>query len=271
MQYNPVVLHYESPAERFNIIPMGDIHLGNVGCDVRRLKDLVRWIANKDNTYWLGMGDYIDAINYTDPRFDPKTVDKRYLAAGDLDKMIQMQINDLIDILEPIADKCLGLHRGNHEEKIRREYHYDILYELWRGLCLNGTAMLYDAALTRLKFVRGRHVTKVDIFSAHGNVGGRKGGNKINRLEDLMGYFDADIYLLAHSHIKVAEVKTTLYFDNRGNLRQKKRILAVTGCFLKSYEKGKTSYAERFLLPPNDLGVIKIMISPEDGDIHVSE
>lgn len=270
MQYNLIKINYTNKDEWFRVIPLGDIHLGNSGCDIYRLKEMINWIAEKENTFWIGMGDYIDAINYTDERFDPKTVDKKYLMIGDLDKIIQMEIEDLADLLYPIRDKCLGLHRGNHEEKIRKEYHYDIIYELWKLLEIEKERLLYDAAITRLNFIRDKHRRNIDIFSTHGNVGGRKGGNKINRLEDMISFFDADIYLMAHSHIKLSEIKTQLFFDSRGNLKQRKKILAVTGSFLRGYEKNKTSYIEKWSFPPSDLGVVKIMIRPEDCDLHIS-
>ena len=267
MQYNEIKIKYHSKKEWFNLIPIGDVHLGHIGCELKKLKELVDWIANKENTYWLGMGDYIDAINYTDPRFDPKTVD---ISRAEMDKIIQIQIEKIIDIFEPIKDKCLGLHRGNHEETIRRHYIYDVVYEMAKEMGLQSNQILLDAAITRLKFNRLKARHSFDIFSTHGNVGGRKGGIKINRLEDLIGFFDADVYLIAHAHIKASEIKTQLYYDNHGNLKQKKKILAVTGAFLKGYEHNQTSYVEKWMYPPTDIGVVKIMFQPETGDIHIS-
>jgi len=267
MQYNIIELRYMRRGECFGIVPIGDIHLGHVGCDIKRLKDLVDWIANKENTFWIGLGDYIDAINYLDARFDPRTID---MTRADMDKIIQVQTERILDILEPIKDKCLGLHRGNHEERLRRSFIFDVVYEMAKDMHLKPQQVLCDAAITRLKFKRMRATCTFDIFSTHGNVGGRKGGNKINRLEDLMGYVIADVYLIAHSHIKAAEIKTQLYYDKCGNLKQKKRILAVTGAFLKGYEHNQTSYIEKWMYPPTDIGVVKIMFQPDKGDIHIS-
>jgi len=275
MQFLKHIIEYESKNEWFSIIPIGDIHLGNAGCDTKYLKDLIEWIANKENTFWLGMGDYIDAINYTDPRFDPKTVLKKYLEQGDIDKIIQMQIEDLIDLLEPIKDKCLGLLRGNHEEIIRKHYHYDVVYEIVKDLDLDRNLNLYDLANIRLAFKRkvnskAQPTHIFDIIAAHGNVGGRTYGYKANRISDLKKYFIADIYLLAHSHIKLAQISNLLYFDRRGNQKKKKIIEAYTGCFLRGYKKNRTSYIEKAIFPPTDIGVVKILIQPETGDKHVS-
>jgi len=607
MQYLKHVIGYNSKTEWFNIIPLGDIHLGHAGCDFRYLKDMLKWIEEKSNTFWIGMGDYIDAINYSDPRFDPKTVMAKYLVQGDIDKIIQMQIEDIVDLFEPIKGKCLGLLRGNHEEcysedtmvltkngwkkynelkigeeiltwrkpdgfgdgvleyqpikriaiydyngeaihiigskidlvvtpshrmvvksssssyqvvpaylvkankkgwtnyvpisgewnglpcnltddeikligwlisegsieysqnkqprisihqsifvnekkveeinqiiknldfnphtyihknnvkswrfnveeskkilelmdgdikhiprvlldgskkqlmillntmikgdgtvwkqnrqpkayytsdiklvhqleelilkigwnptitirkghlteirdkeyqtkdgyvvgfwrqtkyngiqskkiiwykgkvwcpevdntfivvkrnnkicisgnTIRKHYHYDVIYEIVKDLGLDRSLLLYDVANVRLVFRRqvNSHALPSHVFDfvvAHGNVGGRTYGYKANRISQLKQWFIGDVYLLAHSHIKLAQTSNMIYFDYRGNQKKKKIVEAYTGCFLRGYERGKTSYVERWLYPPTDIGVVKIMLQPESGDKHVS-
>ena len=261
------VIKYDGSRETwFYLIPIGDIHLGNAGCDLSGLKKMVDWVKNKENTFWIGMGDYVDCINYTDNRFDPSTIDERYL--HNLGNAVPLQIQDVIDILLPIADKCIGLHRGNHEEKIRLKYHYDVMYEMWRSM---KAPLLDDTALSRLSFTDGNHNSAFEIFSTHGIVGGRRGGAKINRLEDMISYVDADVYIMGHSHIKATETKSTLYLDNQGNLKCKKRVLGVTGCFLKGYTENSSSYVEKWNYPPTDMGVLKIMFNPRRHDVHISE
>jgi hypothetical protein len=272
MEKNIVKIEFEKNEWHY-LIPIGDIHLGNKGCDIQRLKELIAWIKEKENCMWIGTGDYCDFIAYTDPRFDPSTVSKRYL--DNLGNCVQMQIHDIIDLFEPIAYKCIGFHRGNHEEKIRLKYHHDVMYELCKAFDFK-IPNLKDTAITRLKFIRNCNATgkkphyTFDIFSQHGRVGGRKGGNKINWLEDLIGYVKADVYIIAHSHIKATELKTQLYLDSHLNLKQRKKVLAVTGSFLRGYNEGHSSYIEKWMLPPTDLGVIKLMFNPREKDIHVS-
>ena len=136
MELQKINFTVKSANEKFSIIPIGDIHLGNRGCDIERLKKLVMWIKNKDNCYWIGMGDYIEAIVYTDKRFDPESIDDTYLTPR-LADAVHQQKRDIINLLNPIADKCLGLHRGNHEEKMRLEHHTDIIYEMASNMFLN--------------------------------------------------------------------------------------------------------------------------------------
>lgn len=272
MEFLKHKLSYSSKSDVVNIIPLGDIHLGNINCDEGALRQLINYIAQKEETYWIGMGDYIDAITYSDTRFDPKTVSCKYLKGGDIDKIIQLQIDDLTKLFYPIKEKCLGLLRGNHEEAIRKHYHYDVIYEIAKNLDLKRDLLLYDTAIMRLNFKRekSKQSTDYDIFLSHGNMGGRTYGYKSNRIQELHKFFLADIYLVAHSHIKQAQISNTIYFDRWGRERKKKIIDAMTGCFLKGYEMNTTSYIEKKMLPPTDIGVVKIMLTPSRKDLHVS-
>ena len=55
------------------------------------------------------------------------------------------------------------------------------------------------------------------------------------------------------------------------NLKHKKRVMAVTGCFLNGYQQGVTSYVEKYGFPPTSTGCVKVMINPRRHDIHISE
>lgn len=254
---NDIHLEYRKRPTKFRLVPIGDIHIGDKGCDISRLKKLVEWIKEKENTYWIGMGDYANCINYTDKRFDPSTVEPKYLA--DLDNVVPTQFDDLNRILSPIQEKCIGMHTGNHEETIRRKYHFDIT----RKFCDDwGVKYLGYSAFTRLHFSTGNTRRIVTIYSTHGAAGGRYPGYKINRLERIAGKFDADIILYAHSHTKDVHTTTQLRVSGTKHPRveMRKQIVALTGCFLRGYIDGGTSYVERFDYPPTDLGVVKITI-----------
>jgi hypothetical protein len=266
MEVNVITINHKKRGDTFILVPLGDTHIGNKGCDVGRLRDMIGWIRKQVNCFVIMMGDYCDCINYTDPRFDPKTIEDKYLM--DLSNCVAMQTEDFINIIRPIADKIVGFHRGNHEETIRSRFHWDMMHELWKEF---HKPILNDAAITRFRFIRSNQdVRCFDVFSQHGHVGGMKGGNKVNRLEDLLGYADADIFLIGHAHIKVAEIKTQLYLDRSCKICHRKKILGVTGSFLRGYTEGSASYVEKCMLPPTDLGVLKITLNPDKYDIHVS-
>lgn len=55
-------------ADEFRIYPLGDIHLGAAACDEDKFKRLVERIASEPTSKWIGMGDYADFINRSDPK-----------------------------------------------------------------------------------------------------------------------------------------------------------------------------------------------------------
>lgn len=270
MEYQRVTIPCKhTRTELFTIVPIGDIHEGNIGCCEKTLLEQIDWIKNNKNVFWIGMGDFAEAINYSDPRFDIKSVSRKYRGElGDIDMMVQLQVDTICKLFEPIKDKCLGLHRGNHEECIRRYFHYDILYELWKKLKVK---LLYDVAITRLQFTakNSRWTNSFDIFSTHGCIAGRKSGGKVNRLEDLMAGFEADIYLSGHAHVKTVTTTNRLYIDQAGNLKSKRKIGAYTGSFLRGYNINQTSYIEKGNFPASDIGVVKIIINPRKNDMNI--
>lgn len=155
------------------------------------------------------MGDYAECINYTDKRFDPTTIDPYYLA--ELSNAVPRQIETIKELFDPIMDKCIGLLRGNHEETIRLRYHYDVMYEFWKRWKV---PILGDIAWVVLRFVhdcetKGKKPTSVfKMIATHGNVGGRTAGYKLNRMEHMTRYYDADIYLMGHCLSNDSEILT---------------------------------------------------------------
>jgi len=67
-----------------NLRPLGDIHLGNLGCDIEKYMKNIEYIAKHDDYITIGMGDYIDNVmayanGSIDKRWNPETVDRRML------------------------------------------------------------------------------------------------------------------------------------------------------------------------------------------------
>ena len=116
---------HKNETECFTLVPIGDIHLGAAGCAVQRLNETIDFIASEPSVYWVGMGDYIDAINPSDKRFDPTSIDPSYNIKN-LSQLITTQINDLKSMFRPIKDKCIGLLAGNHEDHIRKQFKWDV-------------------------------------------------------------------------------------------------------------------------------------------------
>lgn len=265
---------YPSRKSTFNFIGLGDIHLGNVGCDIKKLTEMISWIKETPNTYIIGMGDYCEAIQIDDPRFDDRSVDS-YFKIKDISLLINKQIEAIIKLLYPVKNKILGLLTGNHEETYRLHYHRDIVYEIAKGLNLFDKVLGYDGFI-QVFFKRQPKVCNNDrqmftIYATHGFGSARKSGSKVNRLEDFTHFIDADLILVGHEHKKIiAPPIIKLGVTKSGKLCQHKILSVMTGSFLRGYVENATTYIEKKCYSPCDLGVVKVIYKPFTRDIHAS-
>ena len=277
MQIKDLVIPYKTSQSGFKLFCIGDIHAGTIHCVEDDIKAKVTQIAKEKNSYWIGMGDYADCIIFSDKRFDPRNIDtefaletKKTIKYLNLDETIDKQYQYILKAFDKIKDKCLGVLTGNHEEKIRLSYNRDITRDLARQLHV---PYLGFCSLVRLTFARqGSSVQTFDIYATHSNIAGRSSGGKINRLESIMGYFDADIYFIAHGHKKFTTSISQLSLQQNGlKMKTKKKVGGMTGSFLKGYTADTMGYAERGGYMPADLGVINVSIVPSSNDLHISQ
>ena len=269
MEINSVRIPYKHDGERFQIIPLGDIHYGNWQCDTDYIEKLIDWIRKEHNTYVLGMGDYCDCITPNDERrFDLDSA-KEFRPAEQYDYIYKQ--------FYKIKDKLLGLHIGHHGDNLRLQLENHDL-ELAKKL---ETRYLDWQAFTILNFVRNNRKSKLTIYSTHGHGGGGTTGAKINKVEDLAKFYDADIYLMGHLH-KCLTATDSLVGIGTGKYGSRlvypKRIYGITGTMLRYPIEGKSGYEARKGYRPMKPGVIKIKLYPEvnrDGkeqkDMHISE
>ncbi len=266
-------IFYKSKSDEFDLVPIGDIHLGNVGCDIEHLKKIITYIKDNPKALWIGMGDYMECINIIDPRFDAKSIDPSY-DIKNVDNLVSMQMADIKALFMPIKNKCLGLITGNHEETIRIRFKRDVTLDLTREMGVDYLG--YDCFL-RMNFIRKPLLIKatgttIILYATHGCGGSRMAGGKINRIESFCDSFDADIVLVAHEHKKIVTNKIKIGIKKIDTLKlvHKKQVGCMTGSFLQGYVNDAMTYVERKGYPPTDIGVVKVMIKPFTRDIHAS-
>ncbi|MDI6788785.1 MAG: hypothetical protein QME51_10480, partial [Planctomycetota bacterium] len=262
-------------------------HVGSSGFEgigKRRLLDYVDWIKRNPNTYWIGMGDMIEAINPNDKRWDERQIadyfKDRYSNTGDEQRKV------LSKMLRPIKNKCLGLLQGNHEETLRLRYFNDQHSILCSEL---DTPNLGAICLLTLHFFRNKSDgSRLTFFISHGKVGGRLIGATVNALSRLSQDFDADIYMLGHSHRKFTGEESRIATKNLNNpnlrysqqsrqgkhlyalpteVQYRKKLVVATGSFMAGYpdstlEKQVSTYVEKGLFSPSAIGVPVIDITP---------
>lgn len=182
-------------AENIDILPLADLHIGDIHCDFKLIMGMLEYIQNTENTYCILDGDLMDTAIAS-------SVGDTYGAS--LQPMEQLK--QCVKIFEPIKDKILSVLPGNHEHRIYKTDGLDITELMCSQLGIHDRY----SPTTALLFIRfgkgaGGH-NRRQLYTAyvtHGSGGGKKEGGKINRLADLAAIVDADIYIHAHTHLPV--------------------------------------------------------------------
>jgi predicted phosphodiesterase len=255
--------------EPVKVVPFGDIHIGAAGVNIAYLKNTIDWIAKTPNCYAIGMGDYCDAIDIKDKRFDIKAIDKRFIPY--LDNIASAQMNYIVELLMPIKNKILCMIPGNHEDKLRTRYSIDVMKQLESSLGVNvGDYMTYF----RLKFNRNQfHAVPITFWLQHGWFAGRKMGGKVNQLSDVASSYEADVYIAGHSHDLFATTAEKISLPIGGmNIVKSKKIFINSGTFMETTSMGGTSYSEQKAYSVAKIGTARLDIYPghkSRPDLHV--
>jgi len=254
---------YEKYGNIVKIKPIFDVHLGNKYCDKKALKN---YLAEDDDhlTYFIGGGDLMDSIVITDPRYE------KHVDDTPLDAIIDAQVDEMYELLEPYKDRIIGLGRGNHENVVIKKCGTDPTGRLCKKL---DCAYLGYSGLIRLimsegeKGGRGRTVF---IRWHHGWGGGSRtqGADLTKYSKDTM-YWDADVFLYGHVHRKQSDRVPRLGLSGEV-LISKPKVIGICGTFLKTYSKTvDTTYSEVKGYPPTEIGGIKVNIQPTDRWVKI--
>jgi hypothetical protein len=103
------------------------------------------------------------------------------------------------------------------------------------------------------------------IFALHGAGASVSMTGKTLHLERLMRSWDADIYLMGHSHLKYGlpvDKHETVVRGKKSYLVRRTKIIGITGSFMDGYAQGKRSYVEEKALAPVPTGGLLIEARP---------
>lgn len=256
--------------EPVTTIPISDIHMGNIGCDTKKLKGTVKWIR-KNDTYAILLGDMIDAITQKDPRYENGSIHKDF--ADKLDNLPHEQTMAVADILEPIQDQIITTFAGNHEFAVKKHFSYDSALVLSQEL---NVPLLPDPSIVRLKLRRSLTSTfNYDIWCSHGVGlgGGKMMGGKINNIIKIAGGFHADCYMAGHTHNLFTMSDVYMFPNQRGKIDTRKRIYINTGSFQKTYDLpgGVDTWASRTAFMPARTGTARLdlYLKPENRSYRI--
>lgn len=276
---------YPRRSDEIRLYWTADWHIGNNGCAMKRLKEDLKVIKDDPNGFWLGGGDYADCIGMTDRRFDPEVFSPD-ISVGELGRLGHALMERVRELMDPIADKCLGLLYGNHEDKYMqlneaRQLHSWLCEEL--GVPDMGYSCIFDVQLRRQprikkvaryqlgEFTNGDSWT-VRVMAHHGAGYAQTPGGKLNKLRKAMDYFpSADLVLLAHVHEQKVEPSTTLDANHDcTDIVEHTRKGAIAGTYLRTYAKDIATYGEKKLYRPVPIGHTVVTFKPGSHQMLVT-
>ena len=251
------------------IIPLGDIHWGSKACDEKLADAVIDRIANEENTYWIGMGDYCEFINKSDKRFDAGIL-ADWIGVKDISSLAMTQAKHAIKKLSPIAHKCLDFLAGNHEGSILYKYEFDIYNYMANEIKRNAgipeedqfAGGIYSWLLLNLAVTKTS--TKTIRFNLHhGFTGGRLDGAKALNMQRWLWSHDCDICLMGHCHSTIGDKATVDKITDSGRVYAHDNRGAYTGTFLRTSIEGAETYSERKGYYPIPMGGIQVNIRPQ--------
>lgn len=265
--------------ENANYYLLGDEHIGNAATSFKKIKEAVEIIRKDKYAHWGHMGDALESIHLGDKRFDPD------IHRGK-DALLNFQINKWVELHKPILKRCDFILDGNHEEK-----------DIWsfnpaQQMSKEGGGHIAWGGRTIVVELNG-----IKLFCTHGDrtVNSRAGDafqretNDCIAIKRLLRDLRSDCHVMAMGHIhklrihppvkkinllteKVAsgedldESYACDYQTSDGSFHEDARWFCSTGSFMKGYIYGATTYVEKKMYPPTELGFIKISIKKGQVD-----
>jgi hypothetical protein len=232
-------------------------------CHVEKFHACLKWAEQKPRVFFIGMGDYDDLASASE-RMLLENKGFHDTTQKTLDVIYKDFTRKLYEELKFSKGQWIGLLEGNHYAVLKNgttttQYLAELL----------DTTYLGTSSFVRLTFEQNSEHTatsSLDLFLHHGRGGGRLAGSTINGVQKMMDIAEADIYLCGHDHQKGVKPLSRLRLNQgRGTLRlsHRKILLVRTGSFLRGYIENEESYIVDAAMPPTDLGVVKIELTPK--------
>ncbi|MBU1173562.1 MAG: metallophosphoesterase [Proteobacteria bacterium] len=243
------------------LLPISDCHIGDKNFDETRLRDNINWVENTPNAFVFLGGDLFNVATR-----NSKT------APSEESYPLRDQIDEAINIFEPIKERILGAIDGNHERRLLDYCGYSPL-QSFCGL-LNIKYYNYSVVL-RLLVGNGKRIygnangcVSYVLYMHHTTGGGGTIGGKMNRIDKLRRLVcNADAYIGGHNHqLGVIPVETRFVDEPHRKITRIRQLLIDSGSYLK-WDEG---YGEAAQLEPSKLGSPRIRLDGRHKDIHAS-
>ena len=267
-------IEHDSRSDVFTVVLLGDVHLGAAACDEVLFQQCINRIRDGANTFFIAMGDMADAVHRHDKRHREDTMARWLHGKG---AIIKHQRDRLIDLLRPIGPQCLAYVLGNHEDAIDKETSSDIYLDVIEAIRATPDTDI-RMGLSGWLLLKFRRTEKggtqaYRFFLHHGWNGGDLMGSNALKLERLSESYEADVYVMGHTHKRIAFPTVVTGIDRNGNITAETRYHINSGSFLRCALPDAVTYTEAKGKKPVSLGWVELELRPgADGDkIRVSQ
>ena len=248
--------------QKILLMPLGDIHEGSDGWPKEKFLTQLKWGIDRGATF-LGMGEAFDFASTSQRALmDPL----RESTKKQLDKFMMRRVNDFVDMISFTKGHWMGMLEGDHYWQFQSGYTSDQI------LCQRlSCPYLGTSAFIRISFSVLHHPeADCTVYAHHGIGGGRTVGGHLTRLEDLLKWIEADIYLMGHVHTKVSDPIDRQYVGIDGTHYHRTKLMARTGGWFRGYVssppkdvfkpavESRGTYVERKAMMPTSLGGLAI-------------
>lgn len=210
--------------KEIKLLALSDFHIGDELCNLKLIKQVLNEVKESDNTFIILNGDLMNNGTKT----SVSDIYSEQMTPTE-------QILKLCDILEPIKDKILVIHPGNHELRTLKNDGVDIIRLVAKQLHIedrfsDGWWYLYLTFGMNNK----QRPMMYTITGIHGYGGGRKNGGKINNLVEMSDKVIADLYIMGHTHTPIMTRNTIFVPDyQHKSLVKKDKYYLMTNSFLE--------------------------------------
>jgi hypothetical protein len=200
------------------IVGFGDLHRGTPTFDERTATFVRDWIK-EHQAPWIGMGDYLEMGTKTS------------IGAAVFEQVEkpEHQMLWMKEFLKPIRGTCIGLLKGNHEERAHKTTGLDPVQTM--AEFIEVPYLMWEAfgAVIRV----GVHHTGGYSFYANHHYAGHKSMGLLEAWASREIKINADIIMLAHSHDKGAIPNESINIDmTHTAVTERKQMIVGTGHYL---------------------------------------
>ena len=115
----PIKITLPETLDTIELHIFADEHIGDEHCDLPRLQERIKYVAEKENAYCVLNGDIVDNATKT-------SIGDTY--TQEFNPMEQLKVST--ELFEPLKDKILAITHGNHEARTYRKEGIDLSYLL---------------------------------------------------------------------------------------------------------------------------------------------